>query len=129
MKNTNMSRRDFLKKTATGAISLPFICNIGCNGGGGGNDASANADASVTVHTQVDVLLKNGVMIDVKTGNLIPDNMILIKNGRILDIISSSSVTGITAGKTYDLQGNYIIPGLINAHTHMSCPVPFPSLT
>jgi imidazolonepropionase-like amidohydrolase len=106
MKDKNFGRRDFIKKTAllTSAFSLPLIGNISFAG------------------SEVDVLLKNVVIIDVKTGKLINDKMILIKDGRIMDIINSNTGQHVNAIKSYDLKGNYIIPGLINAHTHMSMP-------
>jgi imidazolonepropionase-like amidohydrolase len=128
MKNTNISRRDFIKKSVlmTSAISLPFIGSISCDTSTNNENKKAGAllhnDPSVSVNTKVDVLLKNAVIIDVKTGNVINDKMILIKNNRILDIISNTAGSTVTSEKTYDLKGNYIIPGLINAHTHMSMP-------
>ncbi len=64
------------------------------------------------------IVIKNGHLVDAKTGrNGIFD--ILVENGRIADIGSDFEVTNCDL---IDATGQYVIPGLVDAHCHLRDP-------
>ncbi len=63
------------------------------------------------------VALRGATMIDVVAGRAVPNAVIVIDDGRIL--ASGGRDTPIPKGATLvDLRGKYVIPGLIDSHTH-----------
>jgi imidazolonepropionase-like amidohydrolase len=71
----------------------------------------ACADGSVTV-------IRAGHLIDTDSGRLLDSQMILVRNGIIADV---GPTTGVPAGaRVVDLSGYTVLPGLIDAHTHLT---------
>lgn len=68
--------------------------------------------------------IANAHVIDLEKGVVESDHDLLVSNGRIEKIFSPGN-EAITADKTIDVNGMYIIPGLINAHCHMLWPGTF----
>ena len=64
-----------------------------------------------------DLVLYNGNIIDVRTGNIAYNQTIHIVDGRIKKISPSS---GKLRQGQIDATGKYIVPGLIDSHTHYS---------
>ena len=60
-------------------------------------------------------ILENGVYFNGKT--FVPFKEMILKHGKIASI---SSVTSKTAGQRVPVNGKYVIPGLIDAHEHIS---------
>jgi imidazolonepropionase-like amidohydrolase len=56
-------------------------------------------------------------MLDVNTGNCISNAVILIQNGRIIE--AGSNITIPAGARVTDLGSATILPGLIDAHTHL----------
>jgi imidazolonepropionase-like amidohydrolase len=54
-------------------------------------------------------------VVDVRNGRVIPNATILLRDGRIASIGVGPAPAGVP---TLDLQGKYVLPGLIDAHTH-----------
>ena len=54
-------------------------------------------------------------VVDVRNGCVIPNATILLRDGRIASIGVEPAPGGVP---TLDLQGKYVLPGLIDAHTH-----------
>lgn len=52
-----------------------------------------------------------------REGTILTDHAIIIDGTTIVDIVSSDQVPG--GVQTTDLTGRYVLPGLINAHTHL----------
>lgn len=65
--------------------------------------------------------LLNSHYFDYKTNSYISDQTIIIKNSVIADIISADNKEAVTQLKCHhiDLDGAYLYPGLIDAHTHL----------
>ncbi len=60
-----------------------------------------------------------GKLLDVRSGKMLSDQMIVIRGERIERIAASSDVK-IAAGATVvDLTGKTVLPGLIDCHTHI----------
>ena len=69
------------------------------------------------------LLLKNCHIVDVKQGRLRRETDILIENGKITGMFDGGQPgTAVAAEKVMDLGGAFVMPGLINAHCHMSLP-------
>ncbi len=56
-------------------------------------------------------------MLDVKTGNVVSNAVILIENGRITDAGSGLSIPA--GSEVIDLGASMLLPGLIDCHTHL----------
>ena len=64
-------------------------------------------------------LRSRGKLLDVRSGKMLSDQMIVIRGERIERIAASSDVK-IAAGATVvDLTGKTVLPGLIDCHTHI----------
>jgi dihydroorotase len=72
--------------------------------------------ASLLAQAQYDLLLKGGHVIDPKN-NLSARRDVAIKDGRIAAI--AASIPTSSAGKTVDVTGLYVTPGLIDIHVHV----------
>lgn len=64
---------------------------------------------------ECDTVIKNATVLDVRTGTLSYDQNILIKNGRILNIITDK---GYKASTTINANGKLVSPGFIDTHIH-----------
>ena len=56
-------------------------------------------------------------VVDVRTGRVIPNATVVLRDGKILSVGSGAAPAGV---KTLDVKGRYVLPGLIDCHTHMS---------
>ncbi len=74
------------------------------------------------VPAQDAIALINANVVDVRTGAIARNSMVIIRGGRI-EAVSASSPGGAGAGvRTIDLRGRYVVPGLIDAHVHIGSP-------
>jgi imidazolonepropionase-like amidohydrolase len=64
-------------------------------------------------------LLKNAEVVDVLTGAVMHKRGVLVKDGRIEDILTEKKAASVEGVKTLDAAGCFVIPGLINTHCHM----------
>lgn len=109
-----MDRRQFLKLTALAAVV-------------GATESYADTYPGYNRHPMYygpdeKFLLANANIVDVKTGTLMPEKSLLIRNGRIEMIVDDAQLSQITPDQRMDLGGKYLLPGLINAHCHMTLP-------
>ena len=68
------------------------------------------------------LLIKNISILDVKNGGLRDERRILIQNGRIIALFHDADPQRVRADRVMDLNGAYVMPGIINAHCHMTLP-------
>ncbi len=114
-----MNRRDFIKYTSTlGVISLFDVANTGC-----AELTPKLKPAEFKIPEGAGLLLKNLNLVDVKEGKTIYPSHILIR-GKIIEEISYGNECP-ECEITLDLNGKYAIPGIINAHCHLTLPGAF----
>jgi N-acyl-D-amino-acid deacylase len=100
--DSNLSRRDFLKKTGSAAV----ICAAS-------SIAPGLASAAQKIGSDMDVIIRGGLIYDGSSGEpFIAD--IGINKDRIAAI---GNITG-SAGKIIDASGLIVAPGFIDVHTH-----------
>ena len=63
-------------------------------------------------------VIRAGHVIDVATGRAVANQSILIENGKITTV--ASSVTVPAGAEVIDLSDAYVMPGLMDAHTHLA---------
>jgi imidazolonepropionase-like amidohydrolase len=66
------------------------------------------------------VYVSAGHVLDVKTGKLLTDQIVVVENGKIVSSGAMSSVTIPDGATRIDLPGATLLPGLIDAHTHLT---------
>jgi len=69
----------------------------------------------------VDILIKNGLIVTInKQMDVIPNGAIAIKDGRIIQIHKTENLEKkFSAKKIFDAESKIVMPGFINAHTHI----------
>jgi imidazolonepropionase-like amidohydrolase len=63
------------------------------------------------------LVLTNANVVDVRAGSVRPGVTLVLRNGRIESLSPASAPAGVN---TVDLRGRYVLPGLVDAHTHIS---------
>jgi imidazolonepropionase-like amidohydrolase len=108
--NTNQTRREFLKKSAllAGAIVLPEF-STGC--------ASLSHIDRLSIDYDRDIILNNCSLVDPKNSTIRTGASLRISHGKVASVanrIDSAS----QSFDVFELDGRFVIPGLINAHCH-----------
>jgi imidazolonepropionase-like amidohydrolase len=63
--------------------------------------------------------IRAGHLFDSKSGQMLANQVIVVQDGRIADVGPASSVKIPAGAEVIDLSRAYVLPGLIDAHTHM----------
>jgi imidazolonepropionase-like amidohydrolase len=63
-----------------------------------------------------DLVVKNATVFDTKTGKVLGSRSILIRAGRIVEVVPASRAA--TARTTLDVQGKLVTPGFVDTHIH-----------
>src|SRR6187397_1198648 len=79
--------------------------------------ATVQAQVAETRETPQQVALRAARLIDVRSGNTIPDAVVLIEGDRIKAVGSNLAIP--SDAQTFDLGNVTLLPGLIDAHTHL----------
>jgi len=80
---------------------------------------SCKRNSSTLQLEQVDLLVKNPTIIDVRTGSKLQDHSIIIKNGKIEAILETSNIEIPQETRVVNAADKYVIPGLWDVHTHI----------
>ncbi|MGI9861449.1 amidohydrolase [Moorella naiadis] len=70
---------------------------------------------------KVDLLIAGGTLVTMDAaGTIIPDGALAVAGGRIVALGPEAEVTAAyKAGEVINARGRYILPGLVNSHTHL----------
>lgn len=74
--------------------------------------AACNASAA-------DVLVTAAQMLDVRTGKMIANPQVLIRDGRVLEVRQGATAAAVAGVARVDLPGMTLVPGLIDMHVHL----------
>jgi imidazolonepropionase-like amidohydrolase len=66
------------------------------------------------------LVIKGANILDVVTGDLIEDHLIVVKDGRIARVDAARSTDLPKGMEVVDLQGHTVLPGLIDMHVHLT---------
>ncbi len=73
---------------------------------------------SVTAQVPAEPLaLTNANVVDVRGGRIVANATVVVRDGRIASVATGPAPAGV---RTLDLRGHYLLPGLVDAHTHIA---------
>ena len=113
LSGSSLSRRDFLSSSMIAAASLAILGTPGCS--------SYTRKNAPEIDYKSSLKLIHCNLIDVNSGNIQADATLTLEKG-IIRGISAGSEDGPHDQKTttIDMKGMYVIPGLIDAHCHIT---------
>jgi imidazolonepropionase-like amidohydrolase len=81
----------------------------------------AGAQAGATAPPDTTLILSGGRYLDTRAGVLRPNGAIVVRDGRIVEIRPPAAPPKLPPdAKTVDLRGRTILPGLLDAHVHLT---------
>jgi imidazolonepropionase-like amidohydrolase len=102
-------------------LAFAIALAIGAAACGGGAPAPAEAPAPAPAPAAADVLvLNNFTLIDGRGGAAVPDSALIATDGRITWIGPKSELKAPAGAPVQDLTGKFVMPGMIDLHTHVS---------
>ena len=109
-----MNRREFIRlgAMAGAGLSLPGCVSI----------SARYTKPRKLVRREESLLVHNASLVDVRAGEVVPGQSLLLQRGKIAAIWPVAQARMISADREVDLGGSYLVPGLINAHCHLTLP-------
>jgi imidazolonepropionase-like amidohydrolase len=101
------------------AQAFLIALSIGVAGCGGSQPEPASASAPASAAADV-LVLNNFTLIDGRGGPAVPNSSLLATDGRITWIGPASELKAPAGAPVQDLGGKFVMPGLIDLHTHVS---------
>ena len=82
------------------------------------------AGATSVAAENVDLLVKNAIVLTMDEDKNVYDNgLVAVRENRIVAVTDGSDLQEFEAEQVIDADGDIVMPGLINAHTHVSMTV------
>ncbi|KPA11386.1 Amidohydrolase [Candidatus Magnetomorum sp. HK-1] len=111
---THINRREFLEQSLMAGATLALSGMLpGC--------AGLSRQQLPEIDYRNGINLRNCNIVDVINGKIINNGSIMIRNGAI-DLILDHDPYHSYGATEIDIQGQYVLPGLIDAHCHTSMP-------
>lgn len=86
--------------------------------------ATSLSSASAFAVEQVDLLIKNATVLTMdQKKNVFEHGLVAVKDNKIVAVTDGSDLKEYEASQTIDADGDIVMPGLINTHTHVSMTV------
>ncbi|OAN11429.1 amidohydrolase [Photobacterium jeanii] len=86
--------------------------------------ATSLASTSALAAEKVDLLIQNATVLTMNQDRQVFDNgLVAVKDNKIVAVSDGSDLSEYQAKKTIDANGDIVMPGLINTHTHVSMTV------
>ncbi|KLV05436.1 amidohydrolase [Photobacterium aquae] len=86
--------------------------------------AACLASASSLAAEKVDLLIKNATVLTMDQDKTVYDNgLVAVRDNKIFAVTDGSDLAEYKAKQTIDADGDIVMPGLINTHTHVSMTV------
>ena len=108
--------KSLLSSSLKGMAALPAAALILA----AGNLASANAQTTDELETQSLIYVTASAMVDVLEGELVQNPVLVIEEGTIKSVGTSGSIIIPEAATVYNLDGQTIMPGMIDMHVHIT---------
>lgn len=102
----------------TGARALIAALSIGAAACAGSEPAPATPPAASASSNAL--VLRNFTLIDGRGGSAVPDSALIATDGRITWVGPASQLQAPAGAPVQDLSGKYVMPGLINLHSHVA---------
>ncbi|HKT61252.1 MAG TPA: amidohydrolase family protein [Gemmatimonadales bacterium] len=104
---------------STTIARLPLLLLLATAPGGGRSPAPP--DPALSPGADSLLVLRGGARFDPRTGTVQPNGAIVVRNGRVVAVQSPNSVGQLPSNaRVVDLEGRTVLPGLIDAHVHLT---------
>src|SRR5688500_9868775 len=85
----------------------------------GSADATQRSNSRGMVNKMADTLIKNALIIPMTAGNKFFNGCVRVRDGVIAEVSAGSAAETDRESQVIDAGGSVLMPGLINAHTHL----------
>lgn len=105
-----------MRRAARGLVFALIVCAAAC---GGGQQPEETPPAAATPAADV-LVLNNFTLIDGNGGPAVPNSALIATDGRITWVGPAAELKAPPGAAVQNLAGKFVMPGLIDLHTHVS---------